>query len=105
MKRAGIILAALITAVVFGMGGAAAQADHYSHGFGGSYRSNNSYSNPSYGYGQNHSHNQGYGSYGNYGGRSSTHYDYHPTQVQFHRGHVHVNPGHYDLHRSGRGHW
>lgn len=33
----------------------------------------------------------------------TTHLDYHPPQIIRHRRHFHVQPGHYDVHRSG--HW
>jgi hypothetical protein len=35
----------------------------------------------------------------------TTHYDYHPTTVYRHGNHYHVQPGHYDLHRSGHWHY
>jgi hypothetical protein len=33
----------------------------------------------------------------------TSHYDYHPTTVVPHGDHYHVQPGHYDYHRTG--HW
>ena len=44
----------------------------------------------------------------NYGWRTptfhdTTHLDYHPPQIIRHRRHFHVQPGHYDVHRTG--HW
>lgn len=33
----------------------------------------------------------------------TTHLDYHPPQIIRHRRHFHVQPGHYDVHRTG--HW
>jgi hypothetical protein len=33
----------------------------------------------------------------------TSHYDYHPGQLYRHGNHLHYQPGHYDLHRTG--HW
>ena len=33
----------------------------------------------------------------------TTHLDYHAPQIRRHGNHFHVQPGHYDVHRSG--HW
>ena len=45
-----------------------------------------------------HSSNYGHGSY-----HDTSHYDYHPTEIRRHGNHWHVQPGHYDFHRTG--HW
>ena len=43
-------------------------------------------------------------SYGHRGWyHDTTHLDYHPTEIRRHGNHYHVQPGHYDVHRSG--HW
>ena len=43
--------------------------------------------------------------YGHRGGfyHDTTHLDYHPTEIRRHGNHFHVQPGHYDVHRTG--HW
>lgn len=108
MKRTVKVLVAVMGIAL--VGATVAQADHRSSGFGG-YGSSRGYSSRSCdsfgGYGG--------GSYGGYGsggysrgwsgssGRGSSHYDYHPTQIQIHRGHIDVQPGHYDRHSSR--HW
>ncbi len=111
MFRFGLILAGLMAAVVVTSTGMEARADHRSsgnsRGFGG-YGMSGGYSR---------SHDHGYGrssdSYGHGGysqgwsgsGYRSSHYDYQPTQIQIHRGHIDVNPGHYDRYSSPHRGW
>lgn len=80
-------------------------------GYGTGY-SYGGYAAPSYGYGRygyspqirSYS-NYNYGSAYGYGGYHNTsHYDYHAPSVYQHRGHFDVQPGHYDVHRSGHRH-
>ena len=117
MKRFRLVLLAM-AAVVIGSVVGEARAEHGSSGFGGGFSDScgpsRSYSAPAYdsygGYGRG-----GYGSSGyGYGGQSwsapsrpawhgSTYYDYHPTQIQIQRGHISVQPGHYDRHSTR--HW
>lgn len=58
---------------------------HYGHGY---------YGGSQFGYGSRF----GHGFY-----HDTSHLDYHPTQIIPHGNHYHVQPGHYDLHRTG--HW
>lgn len=98
MKRVAMVIG-MLAAMGLASAGAANAGDCYG-GYGG-------------GYGAYHG-----GSFGGYGGgyagghggyarapvfHDTTHYDYHRPSIQFHRGHVHVTPGHYDVHRTG--HW
>ena len=107
MKRTAKILVAVMGIAL--VGATIARADHGSSGFGGDFGSScgpsRGYSAPSYGYGS-------YGGYGSGGysrgwsgssGRGASHYDYQPTQIQIHRGHIDAQPGHYDRHSSR--HW
>lgn len=91
------------------VGATVAQADHRSSGFGGSCGPSIGYSSRSYGgYGGSFG-GSGYGSYGRgwsgSSSRGSSHYDYHPTEIRFHRGHIDVQPGHYDRHSSRHRGW
>ena len=111
MKRAAKILVAVMGMAL--VGATVAQADHGSSGFGNGCAPSRSYSSRSYdsfgGYGG--------GSFGGYGysgysrgwsgasGRGSSHYDYQPAQIQIHRGHIDVQPGHYDRHSSRHRGW
>lgn len=108
MKRATMVLVAVMGIAL--VGATVARADHRSVGFGGSCGPSIGYSSRSYGgfggYGGSFSGN-GYGSYGrgwsSSSSRGSSHYDYQPTEIRFHRGHIDVQPGHYDRHSSR--HW
>ncbi len=104
--------AALLAGVLFASAPDTADAQiRFSIGSGGS--GQNGYQNRSYGYSNsgNRAYNRGHRSSGyrngGYNGRGNTvwhdtsHYDYHPTTVVPHGNHYHVQPGHYDLHRSG----
>ena len=105
MKRAAKILVAVMGIALVGV--TVARADHRPSGFGG-YGASRGYSSRSC----DSVGEFGGGSFGGYGysgysrgwsgssGRGSSHYDYQPTQIQFHRGHVDVNLGHYDRHSS-----
>ncbi len=104
MKRMMAVVAVLVA--IAAVGTSAARADHRSSGFGGGCGPSRGYSSRSYdsfgGYGG--------GSFGAYGyggdsrgwsgssGRGSSHYNYQPTQIQIHRGHIDVQAGHYDRH-------
>ena len=101
MKRLMAVVAVLVA--IAAVGTSAARADHRSSGYGRGFG----------GYSQSHNHgySQSYGGYGHGGyshgwsgsGYRSSHYDYHPTEIRFHRGHIDVQPGHYDRHSSR--HW
>ncbi len=98
---------------------AAAQHGCYG-GYGGGY-GYGSYSGIAISFGRGHrgyGGGYGYGSYrmpypggiysSRYGGRGgfyhdTTHLDWHPTEVRRHGNHLHVQPGHYDVHHTG--HW
>ena len=109
MKRTAKILVAVMGIAL--VGATIARADHGSSGVGGDFGSScgpsRGYSGPSYGYGS--SGGYGYGGYSQgWSGsswRGSSYYDYHPTQIQIHRGHIDVNPGHYDRHFSRHHGW
>jgi hypothetical protein len=103
-----LMLAAVAMAAVFGLG-ATAEAGHKHHGHGHAHGHHNHY--PS-GYGLNFR----FGGYPIYASpvapiyrpqvyHDTTHYDYHPSTVYRHGNHYHVQPGHYDLHRSGHWHY
>jgi hypothetical protein len=76
------------------------------------------YSNRTYNYAQRSNYGHSYGhhtnytprfqSYGHYGGygfyHDTTHLDYHAPQVYRHRNHLHYQPGHFDIHRTGHYH-
>ncbi len=88
---------------------AKAQHGHCGYGYGGGYSSGigisiggggyRSFGSPYYG-GIYSSH------YGQRGGfyHDTSHYDYHPTTILRHGSHFHVQPGHYDFHRTGHYH-
>lgn len=110
MKRTAKILVAVMGIAL--VGATVAQADHRSSGFGGSCAPSFGYSSRSYdsfgGYGGSFG-GSGYGSYGRGASgsswRGSSHYDYQPAQIQIHRGHIDVVPGHYDRHSSRHRGW
>lgn len=78
-----------------------ARHDHAQSG----YRSNSyRYGNPYHGFYGGQSYNRGYSTHNNYFRQGGGHYDYLPTTATPHRGHVDVQPGHYDLHGGGYGH-
>ncbi|MEX0715633.1 MAG: hypothetical protein WD066_03565 [Planctomycetaceae bacterium] len=103
MKRLLLGIAALVG--LFAITGSTAQAQW---GHGGSHYGANSYGTTSgYGFANPYSYG-GHGGYGNWGFSSprwhdTTHFDYHPSSFVPHGNHLHVQPGHYDSHRSG--HW
>lgn len=103
MKRTAKILVAVMGIAL--VGATMARADHGSSGFGGGFGSScgpsRSYSAPSYGYGYGGSSRGWSGS----SGLGSSHYDYQPAQIQIHRGHIDVLPGHYDRHSSRHRGW
>lgn len=35
----------------------------------------------------------------------TSHYDWHPTEIRRHGDHFHIQPGHYDFHRTGHWHY
>ena len=77
----------------------------YNVGYGG-YSPGYNLNSPGYGGG----YTAGYGGYGlGYGGvthsRRSGHYDYHPSTVHIHRGHLEYSSGHYDRHQSAHRRW
>ncbi len=80
----------------------------YSHRYGyapGHNHFGRSYNYQPWGYGGGYGHGYG-GGFGGYGGgyyHDTSHYDYHPTTVYRHGNHLHVQPGHFDFHRTG--HW
>lgn len=59
-----------------------------------------------YGYGHRVPRIQSYGHYGGHHGyyHDTTHFDYHAPEVYRHGNHYDIQPGHYDLHRSGHYH-
>lgn len=86
----------------------------WGHGYAsrGHGHSQHAYTAPAYGYGgygyspqirsySNYNYGTGYG-YGGY--HNTSHYDYRSPSVYRHGGHLHFQPGHYDIHRSGHGH-
>ena len=108
MKRVAKIVVAVLGVALVGV--TAAQAND---GWGSDLNCGPSrgYSSRSYdsfgGYGRSSYGGYGYGGYsqGGYGHgwSGSSYYDYHPTQIQIQRGHIDVQPGHYDRHSSR--HW
>lgn len=83
----------------------------YNNGYGGGYRSHAGHNHGGSGFRSNNyggrydgfSSGRQYSGYNSGFGRSSGHYDYHPTTVVPHGNHLHVQPGHYDYH-GGYGH-
>jgi hypothetical protein len=97
---------AMALGLMFAGDASEAQAQYGCYGYGGGY-----------GYGgigiRVGSHYPSYRVPANYGSRYSayrrgnyhdtSHLDYHPTEIRRHGSHFHVQPGHYDIHRTG--HW
>lgn len=111
MFRFSMVLAGSMTAVLV-TGFSEARADYRSGGFGGSCGPSIGYSSQSYGGFGGYGGSYGGHGYGNYGrgwsgssGRGSSHYDYQPTQIRIERGHIDVQPGHYDRHSSRHRGW
>lgn len=97
------------TVMTVGMMGSANAQGWGAYGYGGS----GHHHHDRYAAGPGYSSVPGYSNY-TYGGSynvypqaypSRTHLDYHPASIQRHHGHYDYVPGHYDAHRSGRGHW
>lgn len=101
MKRFGKILVAVMgialvgaTMAQAGYGPSRGHSSRSTYSFGGH---GSSYGGHSYG-----SYSRGWsGSYG----RGSSHYDYQPTQIRIERGHIDVQPGHYDRSSSRHHGW
>lgn len=100
-----ILLCGAVVAVTLGSANADAgfriTSQYGGYGTQSGYGYGNQFNQRSYGYQQ-----PNYGQQQNYGNQHRTyhdtsHYDYHPTTVTRHRNHLHVQRGHYDLHRSG----
>ena len=82
---------------------------HHSVYRGGHHFSSNRVYRPSYGaynYGHRIPYGYGHGGHGPFyrGYHDTSHFDYHPPQIYRHGNHLHVQPGHYDFHRSGHYH-
>ena len=104
LKRLATISAALVLGLAtFGFSKSADAGVYFSSGYSGGYGGGYGYSS---GYGYSGGYGLGYG--GGYRApvwHDTSHYHYHPTSVYRHGNHYHVNPGHYDLHRSGHWHY
>jgi len=97
MSRFTKFAAALIAVVGIG---AVAQAGHYGCDFG--YGSRSFYGTRSYGY-SGWSTSRYRSNFRTPIYHDTSHWDYHPPSIYRHRNHFHVQPGHYDWHRTG--HW
>lgn len=72
--------------------------NHRSHGYNSHYGARN-FGVRNYGFGNYGAHHFGHrGSY-----HDTTHLDYHPPELIRHGNHYDIQPGHYDVHRTG--HW